>query len=411
MIEPLTTARWLERMDLAVRLRRAGCYHLAWEIASDIKHRRPQEPSAWHSLGQIATELGEFGSALECSREAYSLIQSSGAPSVEQIQTISMGLGQALMRFGSFTEARPLWEAGRLNVSWQPWPGSRYWCGDPEDIDSLLIQSEGGYGDAFMFARWIPYLKHRFDIKRIGLMAWRPLRDVFDWKALGVDNFYAIDRDQGDRVMFSEWKYSTSIMSLISAFRTETWEQCEQRQNMSLMPTWAEPSRRQYRPFRVGFCWRAEENTSPVRTKSLPLEVAQEISDRCGKEWVLYSLSPAKADLYNTGEFTHPRGLVPDVEKMRTWKETSDYVRSMDFIVTVDTAIAHLAGVMGIPTLVLLPKSSCWRWGLPGQKCAWYGDSLTLYRQPKPLDWEPKEIFDAISERIGQYDARTIRRA
>ena len=64
------------------------------------------------------------------------------------------------MRFGRFEEAMQCWEAGRLNVSWQPWPATKYLTENelPSGC-SLLVQCEGGYGDVFMFMRWLPLLK------------------------------------------------------------------------------------------------------------------------------------------------------------------------------------------------------------------------------------------------------------
>ncbi len=73
------------------------------------------------------------------------------------------------MRYGRFEEAWPFWEAGRLDCSWNPWTGSQYWDGCNPVPEELLVQAEGGYGDLFMFMRWLPYLKKR-GVKKIGLM-------------------------------------------------------------------------------------------------------------------------------------------------------------------------------------------------------------------------------------------------
>ena len=164
----------------------------------------------------------------------------------------------------------------------------------------------------------------------------------------------------------------------------------------------------------IGFCWRAEENSSPVRTKSLPPEVAEEVCrrlynwDLSGNKVALHSLSPHKADLYNSDYEEAPGSLSLNQDRMVDWKATSRYMQEMDFILTVDTAVAHLAGLLGIPTLVLLPVSSCWRWGFSTTTSSWYGRQLTLCRQKEPLKWDAKEITDAVIGRIYNAKTRTL---
>jgi ADP-heptose:LPS heptosyltransferase len=58
----------------------------------------------------------------------------------------------------------------------------------------------------------------------------------------------------------------------------------------------------------------------------------------------------------------------------------------MDLVITVDTALAHLAGAMGIPALVLLPFQPDFRWLVERDDTPWY-PTLRLYRQPIPGNW------------------------
>ncbi|MFN7308535.1 MAG: glycosyltransferase family 9 protein, partial [Acetobacteraceae bacterium] len=73
----------------------------------------------------------------------------------------------------------------------------------------------------------------------------------------------------------------------------------------------------------------------------------------------------------------------PDITDFGT---AAAMIAALDLLVTVDTAMAHLAGALGVPALVLLPHVPDWRWGISGEKSRWYA-SLRLFRQQHPGDW------------------------
>ena len=396
MTNELSDQQFKDRLQAAILLRQQGYYDAARQVAMDLVKIRPLESSVWHTLGQIWTAIGEFDAAYSSHAEAYRLIREHGVPSthLEAFQNCAMGYAQAAMRFGRFRDAWPLWDLGRLNVSWAPWPGSQLWKPDSGggSYESLLIQAEGGYGDIFMMLRWLPLLKQRWRIDRLGLTVFAGLESFTDWQSLGVDQVYVLKRD---RIPF-DWQYSQSILSLPGCFRVERWADIQQPCTIPVprMP-------REVGAPRIGFCWRAEENTSPLRVKSLSYETANEIAEHLlklrGDDTAVFSLSPERADLYSSETFRQPPPLNYEPHRMRDWNATAAYIGSMDFVLTVDTAVAHLSGLLGVPALVLLPKASCWRWSVPGEPCHWY-KSLNLYRQPEALEWDAEEIAEQTSE-------------
>ena len=188
MVKKISDQAYLDRLQLAVSFRRNGRYDDALQTALDLVKIRPSESSVWHTLGQIYTEFGQFDLALRYHEQAWKLVKSLPNPRQEQVQMTALGYAQCLMRYGRFEEAWPLWEAGRLNVSWTPWTGAERWDGHTLDRhkEGLLVQTEGGYGDTFMFMRWLPLLMHKAG--RVGLMLWKPLEGLCDWGELGIDN-------------------------------------------------------------------------------------------------------------------------------------------------------------------------------------------------------------------------------
>jgi hypothetical protein len=68
-------------------------------------------------------------------------------------------------------------------------------------------------------------------------------------------------------------------------------------------------------------------------------------------------------------------------------------IQSLDLVITVDTSVAHLAGALGKPVWVMLPKQADWRWMMSGEANPWY-PSARLFRQQVLGDWSP--VVDAL---------------
>jgi ADP-heptose:LPS heptosyltransferase len=66
--------------------------------------------------------------------------------------------------------------------------------------------------------------------------------------------------------------------------------------------------------------------------------------------------------------------------------ETAGLIANLDLVITIDTAVAHLAGAMGKPVWVLLKHVPDWRWMMGREDSPWY-PSMRLFRQEKLGDW------------------------
>lgn len=81
-----------------------------------------------------------------------------------------------------------------------------------------------------------------------------------------------------------------------------------------------------------------------------------------------------------------PPGVVDLEPLLGDWEQTAAALGWMDLVITSDTAVAHLAAAMNVPTWVLVPIMPYWPWARPGDKTAWY-PSVRLFRQQKLGDW------------------------
>jgi ADP-heptose:LPS heptosyltransferase len=67
--------------------------------------------------------------------------------------------------------------------------------------------------------------------------------------------------------------------------------------------------------------------------------------------------------------------------------DTAAIIAAMDLVVSVDTSVAHLAGAMGVPVLLLDRFDNCWRWLSGRNDSPWYPGVLRILRQERPGDW------------------------
>ena len=86
----------------------------------------------------------------------------------------------------------------------------------------------------------------------------------------------------------------------------------------------------------------------------------------------------------------------------RDFKDTAECMETLDLILTVDTSVTHLAGALGRPTWLLLPKHADWRWLLNRPDSPWY-PTMRLFRQKIDGDWTSP--LDAVRQEMDAFIA------
>ena len=92
--------------------------------------------------------------------------------------------------------------------------------------------------------------------------------------------------------------------------------------------------------------------------------------------------------------------LVDLTADIRDFAETAGLISHLDLIVTVDTAVAHLAGAMGKPVWMLLTFVPDWRWLLDREDSPWY-PTMRLFRQSVRGEWD--DVVKRVAEALGHY--------
>ena len=126
---------------------------------------------------------------------------------------------------------------------------------------------------------------------------------------------------------------------------------------------------------RVGIAWAGRPNHQMDHKRSLPLAALQAMVDFKGVHWVSLQMGPRaqEADAM-------PQALAAPLAQSSDFADTAALISHLDLVISVDTAIAHLAAGMGKPVWLLLPSVSDWRWGRDDNTTCWY-PSVRIFRQ------------------------------
>ncbi|MEA2711861.1 MAG: hypothetical protein QOF78_4462 [Phycisphaerales bacterium] len=156
---------------------------------------------------------------------------------------------------------------------------------------------------------------------------------------------------------------------------------------------------------RVGISWAGSALHNEDRFRTMRLEQFAPMARAAGDGVVFYSLQKCDADQ----QAAHPPAgmrLIDCGPKIFDFSDAAALIANLDLVITVDTAVAHLAGAMGRPVWVMLPFAPDFRWLLDREDSPWY-PTMRLLRQQRLRDWSgPVHIA---GERLHDLASRGVR--
>jgi len=289
---------------------------------------------------------------------------------------------------GPFNLAIAELAAGNWNDGWQHYEArwqtnntlftSRHtdiprWNGEPLANKTLLLFAEQGFGDTLQFCRYAPHLANAG--ANIVIECQPGLRALLQTLP-GVSQIF----ETGEPVPPAD--FMLPMMSAPLAFGTtqETVVNGENGRYLSSQSSGAVPNTD---VLKIGVAW-AGRSRSWADNRSLPTGLLTELLGACSNfDWFNLQLEPSSEAYRIIDSTTCITDLSPHISDFAS---TASLIESMDLVVTVDTAVAHLAGALGKPTWVLLPFAADWRWLLNREDTPWYPNTR-LFRQRLPNDW------------------------
>ena len=157
---------------------------------------------------------------------------------------------------------------------------------------------------------------------------------------------------------------------------------------------------------RVGLVWAGNPQHKNDRNRSMPMRRAMPLLAAAQVDWVVLQ---AGLDAFDRAALDAHGNITSLGHELRDFGDSAAILADLDLVITVDTALAHLAGAMGKPVWILLPFSPDWRWQLDRSDSPWY-PTARLFRQPAIGAWDPVvETVSAESRNSGfprRYDQR-----
>lgn len=356
-----------------------ACYRQAIAVA-------PDKPLAWNNLANLQKELGQATAAEASYRQALTL-----AP---QMAEARMNLGLLLLRQGRWAEGWQAHEA-RHDRHFQtrrilppPLPASgtcpRMWTGECLQGQALLIWPEQGFGDSLQFVRFLPLLRAH-GVGRITLACPPPLLPLLAGQGF-ADAVISISDWQAEQAAeFTAWTFTMSLpLHLGITLENLPNSLPYLRADAAKVATFA--ARLPAGGLRVGLAWRGNPQHKNDVHRSLPgLATLAPLWAIPGIAWVSLQLKAADevAAWHHSGHHLCDWGGM-----FADFADSAAAISTLDLVICVDTAIAHLAGALGKPCWVILSAHDTdWRWLEDRDDSPWYPQVMRLFRQSQRDDW------------------------
>ncbi|MCX7167043.1 MAG: tetratricopeptide repeat protein [Rhodocyclales bacterium] len=334
---------------------------------------QPNNPDAFNNRGVILGALGRHADAAQSFRAALALDPNN--------VNAHWNLSLCLLRQGQFEEGwrehEWRWKKAdffqhNYNFRQPQWQGR-------EDIKgrTILLSAEQGLGDAIQFVRYVRLVEERG--AKVRLLVSDPLLELFSASFPGAHVF-------SKAAELPAFDFHCPLLSLPLAFATrlETIPASVPYLSAPISSLAAWEAKWPATEFKqIGLVWSGNARHANDANRSIPLRSLAPLlnSDNCHFFSLQKELGPE--DRAWLEGFPQVSILA---EQLKDFADTAAVISMLDLVITVDTAVAHLAGALGKPVWILLPFVSDWRWPPGRTDSPWY-PTARLYWQPAAGNW------------------------
>lgn len=341
-------------------------------VAADAGH-----VDGWVNLGLTEYRDGHPAVAIRALRRALRLDPGNARAHVN--------LAQALLAAGHMRE-------GYLENEWRrkfqvprfPVAGRQAWAGDDPAGLRILLYGEQGQGDVIHFLRYAPVVAERGASVRIYC---HPSLVGIATRVAGVDAAAGFGEPPP---AFDLYAPLISLPHLLGMIDVDAIPPAP----YVAPPDDGPPSSRRAGRVRVGLAWAGSPDHEDDANRSCPLDLLRPLIEAESAGFVSLQVGDSASQIAAAGL----AGRLPDLgASFNDFLDTARALASLDLVISVDTAIAHLAGALGRPVWLMLPRVSDWRWFGQGRDTPWY-PTMRLFRQGGAGGWPA--VVEALKQNL-----------
>ncbi|MCB4812235.1 tetratricopeptide repeat protein [Methylovorus menthalis] len=353
-------------LNLGVMLQSQSRFDEVEAIYQQAIQQHPDQLGPWTNLGILYTAMQRDHEAERCHRQALTL-----DPDYRKAR---FNLSYLLLRQGRFEEGWACLEA-RTMPAQAGFIDAPRWKGEPLSGKTLLLVCEGGHGDALQFCRYAILLQQQWSV-RLHIVCPPALERLFAMQSLFEQVWTKASKAKCD--------YWCPLLSLPGLFDTRIdnipADTPYLRVDEELAAQWQ--ALLPLDGFRVGLVWKGNPKFENDTDRSLPsLTTLSPLRQFSNVHFICLQQTPASEA---SEKALGMKGL-PEV--MVDFADTAAVITGLDLVISVDTAVAHLAGALGKPCWLMLPHHMAdWRWMTTRDDSPWY-PTLRLFRQEVRGHW------------------------
>ena len=363
------------RINLANTLRIRGMPEEARAVLESVIRDAPDLAEAHNNLGTVLQDMGQAQAAREQLEAALRLEPDS--PQVRwNLALTQLAQGDEAAGWVNF-EAR--WEGCANLYGAYNKPPARAWHGEPVQGKTLLLWAEQGFGDTLQFIRFASTLAAR------GATVLAEVQPELQKLVAGIPG---ISRAMARGQILPEYDFHCPLMSLplhlgAGFYGTVPYLRADEAQSAQ----W-KVRLEGYRAPRIGLVWAGKSRLENAeldaidRRRSVSLKQLAPLTTVGAHSFFSLQKGGAAAELHDAGLAIHDFSA-----QWQDFADTAAFIDNLDLVISVDTAAAHLAGVLGKPVWLLNRFDSCWRWGMGRTDTPWY-PTMRQFRQQQSGNWE-----------------------